>query len=401
MDGATAPALPAPTLGYSVPMSRHTSKLARLTRGRLALPKKRSVTIGAVPGMSHEDLAKDAASVDVSAPAAVHIIEYGKSQHETRSSITDLAEVLARPRAEGADIRWVDIVGLHDKQALAELAKAYDLHPLAMEDVVHTTQRPKAESYGDPEPGKPRFFIVARMLHRDEDGTLVHEQVSMFLGRHTVVTLQERAGDVWGNIRERIANPAGRFRTHGTGYLAYALLDAIVDALFPILETYADRLEVIEEKILTAPDESIIHEVHQLKRELMLIRREVWPMREMIRSLLDQDAELFDEPTRLFLRDVGDHAIAAVELIETYRDLASGLSEAWMTAMSNRMNEVMKVLTIVASMFIPISFLAGVFGMNFTTMPLLDHPSGFWLFAGACLACVTGMWLWFRRQGWL
>ena len=301
-------------------MSKPSSKLSRLKRVRLALPKKRSVSIGAVPGVTHEDLAKHAEEDTNHLRAAVRIIEYGKERYETHRDIQDLAATLAQPRPDWAEMRWVDVVGLQDKSTLADLAKAYDLHPLAMEDVVHTTQRPKAESYGDPEPGKPRFYIVARMLHRDAEGALVHEQISMFLGRKTVVTIQEREGDVWGPVRDRIANPASRFRTHGTGYLAYALLDAVIDALFPILETYADRLEAIEERIMTHPDESIIHEVHQLKRELMLIRREVWPMREMIRSLLDQDTELFDEPTRLFLRDVGDHAIAAVEKVAPTMD---------------------------------------------------------------------------------
>lgn len=387
--------------GYSVGMSKYTSKLSRKLRGRPKLPKRRVVSVGAVPGMSAAQLTERARTDTPAQKAVISVIDYGEGRCERRDGITDLEPVLAETRPEWLKTRWINLIGLQDSSALAALAEAYDLHPLAMEDVINAGQRPKAESYGSPVPDRPRFFIVSKMLHRDESGEVIHEQVSMFLGVRTVITIQEQSGDVWEPVRKRITNPASRFYTHGTGYLAYALLDAIIDGAFPILENYADQLELIEERIMTDPDPGIIHEVHRLKRELMLIRRELWPMRELIRSLLDQDTGLFDEPTRMYLRDVGDHAIAAIELVETYRELASGLGEAWMTAMSNRMNEVMKVLTIVASMFIPISFLAGVFGMNFESMPMLKTPAGFWIFAGACGALVVGMWWWFRRKGWL
>ncbi len=375
-------------------MSRRQRVLSRL-------PKKRVAKVGAVPGLSPEELIARAKLDPQAEKAKVTMIDYGRGQIERRDGITELEQVLQADLPDWLQTRWINIVGLKDTETLGVLAKAFDLHPLAMEDVVNANQRPKAESYGNPEPGHPRFFIVSKMLHRDASDDVIHEQVSLFLGVRTVITIQEQDGDVWDPVRERIANPASRFHTHGTGYLAYALLDAIIDGVFPILEQYADRLEAIEERILVDPDQGIIHEVHRLKRELMLIRREVWPMRELIRSLLDQDTGLFDEPTRLYLRDVGDHAIASIELIETYRELASGLGEAWMTAMSNRMNEVMKVLTIIASMFIPISFLAGVFGMNFDWIPLLKSPSGFWLFSGVCVAIVGVMYWWFRSKDWL
>lgn len=382
-------------------MSSNVPKQSRKQRVLSRLPKRRVVKVGAVPGMSHEQLVARARLDSKADKAKVSIIDYGQGQHTRRDDIADLDGALKADLPDWLQTRWINIVGLKDSATLAVLAKAFDLHPLAMEDVVNANQRPKAESYGNPEPGHPRFFIVSKMLHRGSADDVIHEQVSLFLGVRTVITIQEQAGDVWDSVRERLANPASRFHTHGTGYLAYALLDALIDGVFPILENYADRLELIEERIMVDPDQGIIHEVHQLKRELMLIRREVWPMRELIRSLLDQDTGLFDEPTRLYLRDVGDHAIASIELIETYRELATGLGEAWMTAMSNRMNEVMKVLTIVASMFIPISFLAGVFGMNFEWMPLLKTQAGFWIFTGVCTAIVGGMYWWFHRKDWL
>lgn len=372
----------------------------RKRRSALHLVRKQ-VKVGDVPGMTHEQLAQSAQAGPAAQPARISVIDYGGDRHERRDAIDDLPKLLADPRPDWVKVRWVNIEGLHDAAALAQLAKAYDLHPLAMEDVVNAGQRAKAESYGDPEPGKPRFFMIAHMLYRDEFKDLVHEQVSLFLGMRTVITIQERPGDVWGPVRERIKKPTSRFYRHGAGYLAYALLDSVIDAVFPLLEGYADRLEAIEERILVDPDQELLQELHGLKRELMLMRREVWPMRDMIRTLLDMDTDLFDEATRLYLRDAGDHTISAIELIETYREVASGLGDAWMTAMSNRMNEVMKVLTIIASMFIPISFLAGVFGMNFENMPMLAAPWGFRLFVGLCAVTVVGMWVWFRRKGWI
>ena len=372
-----------------------------LTHLNTLLQPRRNVEVGAAPGLTPEQITEQLK--DNYAKANISVIDYGDGRAERQDDIEDLPALLEAGRPDWARVRWINVVGLQDPQTLTALAKHYDLHPLAMEDVVHASARPKVETFGQPEIGRPRYFLAARMLYRDEKTRgLVSEQVSLFVGPHTVITFQQRLGDVWEPVRQRIANTTSRFHERGPGYLLYALLDAAVDALFPLLDDYADKLNAIEDRILSdRPDNRVIADVHRLKRELMLLRREAWPMRELIRSVLEQDTTLMEEQTRVYLRDVGDHAVSAIELIETYRELAQGLAEAWMSAVSNRMNEVMKVLTIIASLFIPISFLAGVFGMNFDDVPGLHHPGAFAFFCFACVGISVGMLLWFKRRGWI
>jgi magnesium transporter len=379
-----------------------------LTHLNTLLRPKRQVQVGAVPGLTAEQIAEQ--FKDQRIPADISIIDYGSGKAERQDQVADLGSALSTGRPSWATCRWINVIGLQDPDTLTMLAKHYDLHPLAMEDVVHASARPKVETYGEPEEGRPRYFLAARMLYREgarEDdpmaGQLISEQISIFVGPHTVITFQQRMGDVWEPVRERIKNPKSRFHERGPGYLLYALLDAVVDALFPLLDGYAEQIEAIEDRILTdgKPDEGIIMQVHRLKRELMLLRREAWPMRELIRSVLEQDTVIMEEQTRVYLRDVGDHAVSAIELLETYRDLTQGLAEAWVSMASHRMNEVMKVLTIVAALFIPISFLAGVFGMNFDDIPGLHHPAAFVFFCLACVGICVTMLVYFRRQGWL
>lgn len=365
------------------------------------LRPRRKVEVGAVPGLTPEQIAEQLK--DLKRPADISVIDYGGGRTERHDNVADLPAMLHEGRPEWARVRWINVVGLQDPDTLASLAKHYDLHPLAMEDVVHASARPKVETYGQPDIGRPRYFLAARMLYKDPvDAGLVSEQVSLFVGPHTVITFQQRFGDVWEPVRKRITNPKSRFHEQGPGYLLYALLDAVVDALFPLLDEYAERIDTIEDRILNnQANNSVIAEVHRLKRELMLLRREAWPMRELIRSVLEQDTVILEDKTRVYLRDVGDHAVSAIELIETYHELSQGLAEAWMSAVSNRMNEVMKVLTIIASLFIPISFLAGVFGMNFERIPGLHHPAAFVFFCVACIGICVGMLAWFKKRGWL
>jgi magnesium transporter len=365
------------------------------------LQPRRNVKVGGVPGLTPQQIAEQMA--DNAEPAEVSVIDYGGGRCERRDDVTDLPAMLKSGRPEWAHVRWINVVGLHDPAVLSSLAEHYDLHPLAMEDVVHASARPKVETYGEPEIGRPRYFLTARMLYRDAPSrALVAEQVSIFAGPHTIITFQQRRGDVWEPVRERIKNPTSRFHVRKPGYLLYALLDAVIDALFPLLDSYAEEINAVEDRILSFnADNDIIPDIHRLKRELMLLRREAGPMRDLVRSMLEQDSTLMEEQTRVFLRDVGDHAIAALELLETYRELTQGLAEAWVSMASHRMNEVMKVLTIIASLFIPISFLAGVFGMNFDDIPGLHHPGAFVFFVVACVGICIGMLLWFKRRGWL
>ena len=367
------------------------------------LQPRRNVKVGGVPGLTPQQIAEQLA--DSREPASVSVIDYGGGRSERQDDVKDLSALLKDGRPEWAHVRWINVMGLNDPDVLTALAEHYDLHPLAMEDVVHASARPKVETYGEPEIGRPRYFITARMLYKDdENDQLIAEQISIFAGPHTIITFQQRAGDVWEPVRDRIKNPTSRFHERKPGYLLYALLDAVIDAIFPLLDSYADRINKIEDRILdTDPsgDDKIIHDVYRLKRELMLLRREAGPMRELIRSVLEQDNVLMEEQTRVFLRDVGDHAVAALELLDTYRDLTQGLADAWVSMASHRMNEVMKVLTIVAALFIPISFLAGVFGMNFDRIPYLHHPAAFAGFCFTCIGIVGFMLVWFKRRGWL
>ncbi|MCU0293896.1 MAG: magnesium/cobalt transporter CorA, partial [Thermoanaerobaculaceae bacterium] len=287
------------------------------------------------------------------------------------------------------------------------LAIKYDLHPLAIEDVLHLSQRPKLDAYDAASEHQARLFVIVRMLQLVED-RLESEQVSIFLGHKTVLTFQEAPGDVWDPIRTRLQTRGSRLRQNDASFLAYALIDAIVDHCFPILEHYGDRLEELEDSILERPTSSVISEVHTLKRELLLLRRALWPMREVVHTLQREPHECMSDTTRTYLRDVYDHTVQIIDIIETYREVATALAETYMTSVSTRLNEIMKVLTIIGTIFIPLTFLAGVWGMNFgDSMPETLHaaeyfpwiyPVGFW---ALCLATAAGLYAWIRRRGWL
>ncbi|MEM6258514.1 MAG: magnesium/cobalt transporter CorA [Planctomycetota bacterium] len=373
------------------------------------LQPRQNVKVGGVPGLTPQQIAEQLKNNQE--PAGVSVIDYGGGRTERQDGVKDLPALLQSGRPEWAHVRWIDVTGVNDPVVLAALAEQYELHPLAMGDVVQASARPRVETFGKPEIGRPRYFLTARMLYKDDTpgdwdatGQLIAEQISIFAGPHTIITFQQREGDVWEPVRGRIKNPTSRFHERNPGYLLYALLDAVIDALFPLLDDYAERINAIEDRIIesgTGYDENVIGDIYRLKRELMLLRREAGPMRELIRSVLEQDTVLMEEQTRVFMRDVGEHAVSAIELLETYSDLTQGLADAWVSMASHRMNEVMKVLTVVAALFIPISFLAGVFGMNFDEIPYLHHPGAFAGFCFACIGIVVFMLAWFKRRGWL
>jgi magnesium transporter len=285
--------------------------------------------------------------------------------------------------------------------AIHALATKYDLHPLAVEDVVHARQSPKVESYGGEESEfLARLFIVARMLNM-EDEDLRHEQLSIFLGHKTVLTFQESHGESWDHIRQRIKAKGSRLRSNDASFLAYSLLDTVVDSCFPILEQYSDRAEELEALILENSKPNLLNQIHQLKRDLLLLRWVIWPMREVVQALQRDPHECMSDTTRVYLRDLYDHVIQIIEIIETYREMASDLTETYISSVSNRMNEIMKVLTLIGTIFIPLTFLAGVYGMNFRYFPELDlkwaYPA-FWLI---CTVLTVSMLVFFRRRNWL
>ncbi|MDF1535272.1 MAG: magnesium/cobalt transporter CorA [bacterium] len=326
----------------------------------------------------------------------IHIISFSpeESVEVEHATVEEIGSCL-----EKWPVTWVNVDGLGDADTLIALAELFGIHGLALEDVVHVHQRPKVEEYED------NLFIVARMLSLAE-GRVGSEQVGVFLGDRFVLTFQERQGDCLDPVRERIRKARGRIRKFGADYLAYAILDAVVDAWFPLLEDYGELLDNLEVVILDEPDETTVNDIHRVKRDLMEIRRTVWPMRETVNSLFRNDSFIKPE-TQLYLRDCYDHVAQVIDMVESYRDMASGLMDVYLSSISNRMNEVMKVLTIIATIFIPLTFVAGIYGMNFNTeaspfnMPELNWKYGYPAFWGLMLVIGGAMALFFRSRGWL
>jgi len=334
-------------------------------------------------------------------PVSVRItcIDYSPDQ-ALFEDVQDLQSFIGRHRPEWSTVRWINVDGLGDLGVIRVLAEKYRLHPLAIEDVLHIPQRPKVQAYEEDAGFQARLFIIVRELELREN-VLHHEQVSIFVGHKTVLTFQETPGDVWDPIRQRIRTPGSTLRKNDASFLAYSLIDAVVDEAFPILELFGDRLEELEDRVLQHPSPDSIQEIHRVKRELLLVRRSLWPMREVLNKMQREPHECFSELTQTYIRDVYDHAVQAIDIVETYREVATGLTETYMTSMSNRMNEIMKVLTIMGTIFIPLTFLAGVYGMNFHHFPELDWPYAYPLFWVVCFATAGGMLTWFRRRGWI
>jgi len=265
-----------------------------------------------------------------------------------------------------------------------------------MEDVLDTTQRPKSEDFDD------HVFLVLKMLKLNGgDLSLDAEQVSMVLGSNFVLTFQERPGDVFESVRERLRSNKGRIRKMGADYLAYSLMDAIVDNYFLILEKLGDKIEILEEEVVGNPDPGVRREIYALKRELIFLRRSVWPLREVISALERGESSLFTPATLLYMRDVYDHTIQVVDTLESYRDTVSGLVDLYMSSISNRMNDIMKVLTIIATIFIPLTFIAGIYGMNFEFMPELKWRFGYPAAWALMLSMAAVMFSFFRNKRWL
>lgn len=366
------------------PGTSRAEQVAPAKRGKRAKTK-----VGATPGI------ESVSGVDL-APATgeirVRCIDYGPDGATDREFPT-IDECLEAPRPAGTTVRWINVDGLHP-YVVNRLRVALGFHTLAAEDVLRTSQRPKMETY----PGN--LFIVARMLMW-KDEQLHHEQLSIFLFSDTVVTFQETHGDCWDPIRQRLQKAGSRLRTHDPSYLVYAMLDAVVDHCFPILENYGELLEQLEADVLADPAPQVQRRLHAVKRELGMLRRVVWPLRELVRELNHEDTEEIAPAVKVYMRDVYDHAVQVMDIVETYREMAGGLNDLYMSAVGNRMNEIMKVLTIMASFFIPITFVAGVYGMNFETFPELKWKYSYVVFWGVCLTIVSALLVFFWRRGWL
>ncbi|MDX2114594.1 MAG: magnesium/cobalt transporter CorA [Planctomycetota bacterium] len=352
-------------------------------------PFKRRSKPGAAPGTM---------IVDPQAPKPrVRLIAFGPDEF-LETEVEDL-EKIAQIRGRFPVI-WVNVDGLGDASVLSRLQKIFGLHPLAMEDVVNSHQRPKVESYDG------QLFIIARELTVRET-CLENDQLAIFVGQGFVISFQEIRGDCFDPVRARIRDRSGQFRSRGPDYLCYTLIDAVVDSYFPTVESLGEKLEAAEESILRRPCEKDLVRLHDLKRDLLLVRRAAWPLREAIGSLIRDRHPLITESTLAYLRDAADHTVQIIDLVETDRELCSDLRDIYLSSVSMRMNQIVKVLTIISTIFIPLTFLAGVYGMNFDpaagplSMPELRQPLGYAGFWGVCLLIAVSLLGLFAWLGWL
>lgn len=325
-------------------------------------------------------------------------IEYDETSYEMRE-LEVLRECL--PYKDKPSVTWLNIEGLHDVSAIEEMSSCYGLHPLTMEDILNTEQRPKVELFEN-----YIFFVIKMISYDTQNRKLIMEQVSLILCGNTVITFQEKGGDVFDPVRKRLKNNKGLIRKSGADFLAYALLDAVVDEYFGILEKIGDDIEEVEELLLVKPSTDTLRQIHTLKREIISLRKSVWPLRDIISKLEHDATEMISANTRLYLRDLYDHTIQVIDGVETFRDMISGMLDIYLSSVSNRMNEVMKVLTIFASIFIPLTFIAGLYGMNFNTgkspfnMPELNWYFGYPFALGLMVATAAALLLYFRRKKW-
>jgi magnesium transporter len=323
----------------------------------------------------------------------ITIIDYEESQFEEKELDT-IEECF--PFKDKPTVTWINIDGIHEVDIIEKLGKRFEIHPLVLEDIVNTGQQPKMEDL------EQYVFVILKMLFYDEETKEIKpEQVSLILGANFVITFQEREGDVFNPIRDRIRKAKGRIRRMKADYLAYSLLDTIVDHYFVVLEKLGERIEGLEEELITDPMPETLQTIHALKRELIFLRKSVWPLREAVNSLERGGSSLIHESTGIYLRDVYDHTIQVIDTIETFRDMVSGMLDVYLSSVSNRMNEVMKVLTIIATIFIPLTFIAGIYGMNFKYIPELEWH---WGYVGALILMgliAFVMMLYFRRKRWL
>ncbi len=321
------------------------------------------------------------------------LIDYDESQFQERE-VREIEECFVF--REKPTVTWINVDGLHQVEVLERLGQCYGLHPLVLEDILNTDQRPKMEDHG------AYLYIVLKALDYNERSNEIDtEQISLILGQNFVFSFQEREGDTFDPIRDRIRNNKGRIRKMEADYLAYALLDSIVDNYFIILEKVGERIEWLEEKLVRHPTDETLQSLHQLKRELLFLRKGVWPLREVISSLERGESPLIKEPTRIYLRDVYDHTIQTIDTVETYREMVSGMLDIYLSSVSNRLNSVMKVLTIIATIFMPLTFLAGIYGMNFKYMPELEWRWGYPLVWLIMVGIGVSMLVYFKRRKWL
>ncbi len=321
----------------------------------------------------------------------LRVIDYNEQRCEEYASVAP-GEAVGYRRSDS--VTWINVDGLHDVSVIETLGEGFGLHPLVLEDIVNTDQRPKVEPYDE------YLYVILNMLRHDEGGDTIVEQVSLVLRGNCVLSFQEREGDVFDTIRRRLRDRRGRIRGMGADYLLYALMDAVVDEYFVIVEGVGERIEHLEGEVISNTDSTVAETIQALKRELLFLRKSVWPLRDVL-TRMPKHEEFISGTTQLYLRDVADHAEQIADALETFRDMSAGLMGTYQSTVSNGMNEVMKVLTIIATIFIPLSFVAGWYGMNFQHMPELDDRWAYPTVIGIFVLIAGGMLIYFRRKKWL
>ncbi len=351
------------------------------------LAKRREKKIGLPPGTPVYTGEKKEEEVRIS------IIDYTEDQFQ-EMEVETIEDCF--PYRESPSVTWINIDGIHQVDIVEKIGKNFDLHPLVIEDIVSPHQRPKMEDFGQ------YIYIVFKMLQYDDQENMIKvEQVSIILGNNFVISFQEMKGDIFEPIRDRIRSGKGRIRKMKSDYLSYALMDTVIDNYYTILESLGDRIEEIETRVVMEAKPETLQEIHRLKREMIFLRRSVWPLREVISSLERDELPLIHNATRKFFRDVYDHAIQVIDTVETFRDMLSGMHDTYLSSISNKMNEVMKVLTIIATIFIPLTFVAGIYGMNFEFMPELKWRFAYFAVWGIIVIVAVIMVVFFKKKRWL
>ena len=348
---------------------------------RIAIITRKRAPVGAPPGTLVADPRV--------APPSLHLFAFDRTSLEEAKDAT-LEQVEAELKS-GRTV-WLDVTGVGHAESIERIGALFGIDALALEDVMNLHQRPKTDEFDN------YLYVVVHMMSGATAAS--RERYSLFLGRNFVLTFQETPGDCLEPVRNRLRREKTRLRQAAADYLAYAILDAILDAYFPLAERLGERLEDLEDLIIADPDPGQVNDLHAIKRELLAVKRALWPSRELMMTLLAEDQEFFSRETRRYLRDTHDHVMQLIDIVETYRELATGLLDLYISSLSNRLNEVMKVLTIIATIFIPLSFLAGVWGMNFADMPELHwaygYPAALVLMAGVAFALLG----WFKWKNW-
>ncbi len=323
----------------------------------------------------------------------ISIMDYDEEEFQEKT-IANIEE--AFPLKDKPTVTWINISGIHDMDLMEKIGKHFEIHPLTLEDIVNTAQRPKMEDFDH------YLYVVMKMLYLTKEDDAVHsKQVSLVLGPTFLISFQEQPGDVFDPVRERIRKSKSRIRKSGCDYLAYALIDALVDNYFVILERFGEKMESLEEDLVDNAAKDILESIHHMKHEMIFLRKRIWPLREVISSLARGELSLVHGSTNVYLRDVYDHTIQVIDTIESFRDVLAGMLDIYLSLVSNKMNEVMKVLTIIATIFIPLTFLAGIYGMNFKYMPELEWRWGYFAAWGVMLAVFVVMLFYFKRKRWL